>query len=60
VVSPIFQRKVGGEGLNSEPSPTMAGTAAKDQPTVSCYVGHTGTRLITKVKQRWARSVLDG
>jgi hypothetical protein len=28
--------------------------------TESCHVGHTGTRLITKVKQRWARLGLGG
>jgi hypothetical protein len=26
--------------------------------TASCHVGHTGTQLITEVKQRWAQLVL--
>jgi hypothetical protein len=30
----------------------------KERP--SCHVGHTGTHLIIKVKQRWARLVLTG
>jgi hypothetical protein len=29
-----------------------------DRKTAFCHVGHTGTHLITKVKQRWAQLVL--